>query len=329
MENTHKDRRKVVARKILLAVDGTERGLESVSVLGRLLKDQPGLQLVLFHCVQQLSSLLPGDLCMDVEDRCKISFGDQEKLGGAVLAESRKRLVQAGFPEDRIESKLKVNSMDPAQDIIAEADYWKIRTIALGRRGRSQVEALLLGSVSGKVAQYAQHKTVWIVDAPVHESGKVLLAMEDAPESRELTAYAAEFVAPSKLMQFTFLHLMPPVPPTFWDDGHILGPSEQKDRQSRIEKWRSEWKERVSKFMSDGMDLLAREGVPQKNLVSLVLPTKLGIARDLLTEISEHKFQMVIMGKKSFHERKPFLMGSHASKVMQSVKAVVLCLVDY
>jgi len=318
-----------VARNILLAVDGTEKGLESVSVLGRLLKDQPDLELVLFHCVQQLSSLLPSDLCVDLEDRCKISFNDQERIGNAVLSESRKRLVQAGFPEDRIVPKLKMNSMDPAQDIIAEADSRKIRTIALGRRGRSQVEALLLGSVSGKVAQYAQHKTVWIVDAPVNETGKVLIAMEDAPESRELTAYAAEFVAPSRRMRFTFLHLMPPVPPTFWDNGHILGSAERKDRQSRIEKWRSEWMDRVSKFMSDGKELLQGQGTPATNLDTLVLPTKLGIARDLLNEIAEHQFQMVIMGKKSFHERKPFLMGSHASKVMQNVKSVVLCLVDY
>jgi nucleotide-binding universal stress UspA family protein len=37
---------------------------------------------------------------------------------------------------------------------------------------------------------------------------------------------------------------------------------------------------------------------------------------------------MVVMGKKSFHERKPFLMGSHANKVLQNVKGAVLCLVD-
>ncbi|MGO9375126.1 MAG: hypothetical protein ACLQBD_23940 [Syntrophobacteraceae bacterium] len=41
-----------------------------------------------------------------------------------------------------------------------------------------------------------------------------------------------------------------------------------------------------------------------------------------------HKFQLVVMGKKSFHERKPFLMGSHASKILQNAKGVILCLVD-
>ena len=58
-------------RKILFAVDGTEKGLESVSVVGRLLKDQTDLQLVLFHCVQQLASLLPGSVCPGCEGKMR------------------------------------------------------------------------------------------------------------------------------------------------------------------------------------------------------------------------------------------------------------------
>jgi nucleotide-binding universal stress UspA family protein len=69
-------------------------------------------------------------------------------------------------------------------------------------------------------------------------------------------------------------------------------------------------------------------GVPEKSIETLILQTKEGIARDLLNEIEQHKFQMVVMGKRSFRERKPFLMGSHANKILQSVKGAILCLVD-
>ena len=56
-------------RKILLAVDGSQRGLDAVSILGRLLKDQEDMKIVLLHCVQQISTLLPEDLCMDIEEQ--------------------------------------------------------------------------------------------------------------------------------------------------------------------------------------------------------------------------------------------------------------------
>ncbi len=315
-------------RTILVAVDGTERGLQTVSILGNLLKDRQDLHVALLHCVQQVATLLPGDLCPDFEESCKFAAVDQEKIGNRVLKESLRRLTEAGFPKENVELHLKTDSMDPAQDILSHAEKERIRTIALGRRGRSQVQELLLGSVSSKVAQYGRGRCVWIVDTPINMTGKVLVAMEGVPESRELSYYTAEMIAPSRGFQYTFLHLLPPVPPRFWDDGHILGTDEQKDRQTRIEKWRAEWTQNVNSYMSEGKDLLLERGVGEESIETLILPTREGIARDLLTEIEEHQFQIVVMGKKSFHERKPFLMGSHASKVLHTVKSVILCLVD-
>ena len=153
-----------------------------MSILGRLLNNQEDMKIVLLHCVQKISTLLPEDLCMDIEETCRIPCKDQERVGQAVLQASLNRLTDAGFPEANIELRLKVDSVDPALDIINQADIEQIRTIVVGRRGRSQLEALLLGSISGKVAHYAREKIVWIVDTPVNDSMKVLIAMEGVPE---------------------------------------------------------------------------------------------------------------------------------------------------
>jgi nucleotide-binding universal stress UspA family protein len=238
------------------------------------------------------------------------------------------RLTDEGFPEAGIELRMKLDSLDPALDIIAQADIEQIRTIAVGRRGRSPLGALLLGSVSGKVAQYARDKIVWIVDTPVNDSMKVLIAMEGVPEVRELSYYTAELFGPCPGLSYTFMHIMPPIPPKFWDDGHILNSAEQKDRQGRIEKWKTEWIDSVSRYMSEGRDLLLERGVGEQGVERLILETKQGIARDLLNEIDAHRFQIVVMGKKSFREQKPFLMGSHASKILQNTTGVILCLVS-
>ncbi|MCE5244764.1 MAG: universal stress protein [Desulfobacteraceae bacterium] len=254
--------------------------------------------------------------------------GEQDKVGNAVLEEGVRRAVEAGFPESRIQTRLKIDSIDPAQDILAEMGTGQYRSVALGRRGRSRLEQLLLGSVSSKVAEYGSHHPVCIVDCPVRQTGRVLVAMENERESQELADYAADVLALVPGLRFTFLHLMPPVPPTFWDDGHILESEELKDRQARIDKWRSDWIQRVEYFMDEARGKLVGRGVPDSKIDSLILPVREGIARDLLNEIDAHEFQVVIMGKKSFRQRKPFLMGSHASKVLYNVSGVVLCLVD-
>ena len=314
-------------RKILLAVDGTQRGLETVSILGRLFKNQQDLKIVLFHCVQQISALLPGDICMDVEESWRFASKDQEKVGQAVLRASLGRLTEAGFPEANVEPRLKLDSLDPAADIIDQADAERIRTIVVGRRGRSQVEVMLVGSISGKVAQYAQDKVVWIVDAPVNESMKAMIAMEGVPEVRELSYYTADLFGPCPGLSYTFLHIIPPMPDTFWNDDHTLSPAEQQERRNRIEKWRADWTELMGMYISEGRDLLMERGVSDQSVESLILPAREGIARDLLNEIAAHKFHIVIMGKKSFRAHKPFLMGSHAAKILQNTKGAILCLV--
>jgi len=315
-------------KKILVAVDGTERGLKGVSILGRLLKEQEDLGLVLFNCVQQVTTLLPGDLCSDVEERCRFATKDQEKVGHRVLDASVDRLVEAGFPRKNIETRMKINSLDPAQDIIVEAKKEGIGTIVVGRRGRSQVENLLLGSTSSKVAQYAAGKTVWVVDTPVNETRRALIAMEGAPESRKMAIYAADLFAPCLGFSFDLLHLFPHIPPTFWDDGHILDSSELKDRQSRIEKWKTDWRTNVERTMADSRDLLVGKGVGEDRVKTVIAPTKQGVSRDILTEVEEHQFHVVVLGKKSFLEKKPFNLGSHASKVLHGAKATIICLVD-
>ena len=315
-------------KTIMMTVDGSRKGFEALGIVGSFLKDQPDAHLRLYHCVPQMTQLAPGEICTDYEVACRLPEAEQEKHGVAVLGEARKRLQATGFPEDRVSTKLKVSSLDPAQDIMTEAESAGIPTIAMGRRGRSQLETLLLGSVSGKVAQYAEHRAVWIVDTPVHETKKVVVAMEGAHDSRPLLQYAANILAPHKDLEYTFLHIMPAVPPTFWDDGHILESSEQKSRNSRVDSWRKEWTGKVEEFMTEGQSLLTSRGVPEKNVQRLILPSREGVARDFLNEIIAHEFQMVVMGKRSFKERKPFLMGSHANKVLQAAKGVILCMVD-
>jgi nucleotide-binding universal stress UspA family protein len=314
-------------QKVLIAADGTRKGLEMLSVLGQLLKEKKDVKVVLFHCVPQITALLPEDLCMDVVDSCRIACDTQEKIGQAVLAAASAKLTEAGFPEADIELRLKIDSTDPARDIVEQANIEAIRTIAVGRRGRSQVEALLLGSVSAKVAQYAGDRVVWVVDAPVNDSMSVLIATEGTPDARVLAEYTSEFFVDCPGLRYSFMHVIPPLPPEFWDDGHILNESEQKERQARIEKWKTNWTDSVERCMAEGRNILAGRGADPKNVETLVLPTREGISRDLLAEIEAHKFRIVIMGRKSHREKKPFQLGSNASKILQNSRGVIFCLV--
>ena len=202
--------------QILLPVDDSVRSREAVAAVGQLLKDQADSYLQLLHCTQPISAVYQEEL-YHVAKAEQLVTQAQEKKGNEVLRECRRALLDTGFPPDRLELKLKTDSADPAEDILAEAEQKKIETIAIGRRGRGKMETLLLGSVSSKIAQYARRRAVWIVDSGIQWTQKVLIALEEAPECRALTHYAAEWLA--KIPESSFY----PAAPHAAAASHVLG----------------------------------------------------------------------------------------------------------
>lgn len=213
-------------KKILFAVDGSDRCLDALATVGELFKDQSDCDLELFHSVQEFSNIYTVEA--DEVDTSKAFAKRAARIGDHVLEAASDVLLASGFPADRIQHKVNLESEDPAEDILTRARAEGISTIALGRRGLSKVEGFLLGSVSNKVAHYSGRTAVWIVDTPVHQSRKVLLAVEGFQDCLALTHYAGEFFGSIPGLQFTLLHLISPVPPAFWDDGHILSPEEKR-----------------------------------------------------------------------------------------------------
>jgi nucleotide-binding universal stress UspA family protein len=313
-------------RKVLLAVDGSKRCNEVISQVGRILKGSPGSGVVLFHCVQRLGVPHTAGL-YELAHTYSLPVERQEKMGKAVLEESVKVLVEAGFPEGAIQTALKVDSDDPARDILDEARKSGMYAVVVGRRGLSRTEGVLVGGVSNRLAEYGGPLPIWIVDNPLNQSGKVLIAVQGIPGGGMLANYVSEVVSLVPYSHFTFLHLMPLMPPTYWDDGHILNPEERKAREGQIEDWRRQYKRPFESLMAEARDVLASRGISPEGVETRIEPVKEGIARDLLGEIARERYEMVIMGKKSLQKKTPFLLGSVANKILTNAKGVALCLV--
>jgi nucleotide-binding universal stress UspA family protein len=310
-------------KKILFAVDGSEKCNEALRTAGSLLKNHDGCQVMLYHCVPELQVFYPGEMMSP--DSME---GYLEKVGKAVLEASLRVLSDTGFPADKIAMKLKTDSVAPSFDILNEAAASKIQTVICGRRGRTPKSNLLIGSTSSRLSQYSTLRTVWVIDTPVHQTRKILIPMEGSPDSRALTYYATEFFAPIPDLSYTLLHFMPKLPPRFWDHGRILNDEEKKDMSRELNEWRIGTLREVEKFLAEARDALIGGGVPAEKVQTQIAHTNRDLARDMLDEIDRNRYQFVLIGKKSFKEQKPFLIGSNANKILKNVKNTILCLVD-
>ena len=309
--------------EVLLAVDGSERCRGAIASLGCLLKSRPNCAIVLYHCVQKLGIDYLSSLAGSVHTY-HVPAELQRKVGENILEDSRRVLLDSGFSGDAVRMRLKLNSDDPAEDIIVTAKEMGIDTIALGRRGLSRMESLLIGSVSDRVAQYSGPLNVWIVDTPLHSFPKALVAIQGLTGGRVLNRYASQVVSMLGYPQCTFLHLVPPMPSMYLMEGPDRVLTRKDNRENRSE---TAYRKEFLDLMSEGRDALVQQGLTPENIQMRVEPTKEGIARDLLGEINREEYQVVIIGKKSLQKKTPFLLGSLANKLLHNAKGVILCMV--
>ncbi len=296
--------------RILLAVDGSPKCKEAATSLGNILKTRSGCEILLYHSIKKFGTDYRGDLAGFIPD--PFPAGEQEKIGQATLDEARRLLLESGFPGERIQTALRLDSEDPAGDIISAAKEKGIDTIALGRRGVGRLERLLIGSVSSAVSQYSGSLNVWIVDAPLHDMRKVLVAVQGLTGGDVLNRYATEVIASLPYSQFTFLHLKPPVT-RYLEDVPMV--------------WQTDYEKPIFDLMSQGRDALLKRGIPPYFIKMRVEQAREGIARDLLNEIDREKYQVVVIGKKSLEKKTPFMLGSIANKLLHNVRGAILCMV--
>jgi nucleotide-binding universal stress UspA family protein len=143
-----------MGQKILVAVDESENAMRAVKFISE--SFTPDHKITLFSviqdtpaiCAMNSPSLTPyfvsqqAAFC-ELEDRKKT-------LVMNALKEARELLLQAGFQEENIKTKVEDKQKGVARAIIDEAGTG-YDTIVMGRRGLSRIQEFFLGSVSHKV----------------------------------------------------------------------------------------------------------------------------------------------------------------------------------
>ncbi len=133
--------------KILVAIDASQGAMGAVNYVGTMVKNAD-CKITLFHAVRVL----------DKEEMHKV-----EKSMASVFEKASGRLEKAGVHRDRITTRMATGVSSRAGAIIQEALNGGYGTIALGRRGLSDVDEFDMGRVSNKVIHMAHKMAVWVV----------------------------------------------------------------------------------------------------------------------------------------------------------------------
>jgi len=153
--------------KVLVALDDSENAMRAVRFITKCFTREH--KITLFSVVPDLPAICdmgsPGltpyflskrDVFCSIEDQKRELVEDAMKKAKALL-------LDAGFEEKNIETKVQTQKEGVARDILHEA-HSGYDAVVLGRRGLSGIKEFLLGSVSQKVLHLAKDVSILVVD---------------------------------------------------------------------------------------------------------------------------------------------------------------------
>jgi len=145
--------------KFLVALDSSENAVRAVNYVAAMLGGFD-FNINLFHSIRGDQSIHSGIAHLFFP---KESLEDAETAAIAIFDKAKRRLEEAGFTSDQINTKLVSGVPSRAEAIVKEAREGDYRTIVLGRRGLSKVQEFLLGRVSNKVINIIRRRAIWVV----------------------------------------------------------------------------------------------------------------------------------------------------------------------
>jgi nucleotide-binding universal stress UspA family protein len=140
--------------------------------------------------------------------------------------------------------------------------------------------------------------------------------------------HAVQHFAHLQESRFTLFHVIPPLPPVYWDNTYILSELEREEREKTKARWMEEYEERVRKTAAEGKRQLLAAGVREENVVFKVRPARRGMAADILAELAEGNYGILVIGRKGSKEISPFQLGSIADKLLHNARGCMICLVS-
>lgn len=156
---------------------------------------------------------------------------------------------------------------------------------------------------------------------------KILIALDSSTGAWHAVEYVATTFGKTPGVQVTLLHILPELPPAFWDDGHVLQEKEREARQRLVANWQKEQEKSWQDLVSKAHQHLTAAGLGKEAVADKFKPKYYDVAEDIIDAAQTEGCDTVIMGRRGLGLAKSLLLGSVSRKVVDSAQGFAVTIV--
>ena len=311
-----------MVKKFLLGVDDSPDSFEVLEKMGRLfLKTEAHFHL--FHAVTE--SYFPARPPTSTET------GDwqevQKRRAQQILDKAVSSFLQIGYKRARITTETRMESRNPAQEILNAGKSEEFMAIVFARKQPSGVKRLISDVATHNIYKQVEGKPVWAIGNLPLQPPHILAAVDESDYANRIAVHLAQTLAPLPQVRLTFLNIMPAKPPAYWDDGHILDKAERGERRGVVKKWQWSYEEMMGGIFARARGVLTKAGVAEERISTKMQTRRSGTARDILAEVDRGDYNIVALGRRGAGKSQVDI-GSRASKILRSARDCTIVLVN-
>lgn len=160
-------------------------------------------------------------------------------------------------------------------------------------------------------------------------ANKVLIALDSSKGAWGAVEYVAKTFGKTPGVGVTLLHILPGLPPGFWDHGHIVASDkEKKSLQRLVANWEADQKKQWQSLVKKAHSRLNQAGIPKDAVADKFTPKYYDVAEDILNEAETGGFDTIVMGRRGQGMAKALYLGSVTNKVVQKAKGCAVTIVE-
>lgn len=307
-------------KKIAIAVDGSVPCNCAVRYAVTMLKRIPDGHCTLIHIQPMLSQYLTRDAERKPQafKALQTLMNSHQEASRDLLEKARDQMVRRGLPGDRIEVCSLIRNNGVAEDLLDQCRVKSYDAICMGRRGISQLQELVMGSVTTTLLEHSPITPVWMVDGEVPDSN-ILLAADGSPNSLRALDHLCFMLSGDPAAAIHMVH----VKPRFQEfcevdiNGGTAAAAEavilDSDRRC------------IDDFHAQALGILKKNDFDPGRLTLQTVESRFSTAGAILDAAGKGGFGTLVMGRSGF--KKSLFAGGVSRKVISKLKDMALWLV--